>query len=191
MFVQKFAQTDTKGNINVPHHWSFVRGIHRWFPSQRASSMMSSSNGNIFRVLLAICAGNSPVPHEFPAQRPVTQSFCAFFDLRLNKRLSKQAWGWWFETLSHPLWRHLNDAWDYYTIVVPGNAESISLLWRHNANDTLPLECTNRQYTPLYSPSRGLVQFQWQYIDVGVNVPMERQAEFNGYIWFEIWILIK
>ena len=152
---------------------------------------MTSSNGNIFRVLLAICAGNSPVPGEFPAQRPVTQSFGAFFDLRLNKRLSKQSWGWWFEALSHPLWRHLNDAWEYYTIVVSGNAESISLLWRHNANDTLSQECTNRQYTPLYSPSRGLVQFQWQYIDVSVNVPMEWQAEFHGYIWFEIWILIK
>ena len=61
-----------------------------------------------FSVLLAICAGNSPVPGEFPAQRPVTRSFDVFFDLRLNKRLSKQSWGWWFETLSHPLWRHRN-----------------------------------------------------------------------------------
>ena len=59
---------------------------------------------------LAICAGNSPVPGEFPAQRPVTQSFDVFFDLRLNKRLSKQSWGWWFETLSCPLWRHCNGA---------------------------------------------------------------------------------
>ena len=31
-----------------------------------------------------------------------------FFDLRLDKRLSKQSWGWWFETLSRPLWRHSN-----------------------------------------------------------------------------------
>ena len=38
--------------------------------------------------LLAICAGNSPVPGEFPAQRPVTRSFHVFFDLRLNKPLS-------------------------------------------------------------------------------------------------------
>ena len=59
-----------------------------------------------FSALLAICAGNSPVPGEFPAQRPVTQSFDVFFDLRLNKRLSKQLWGWLFETLSRPLWRH-------------------------------------------------------------------------------------
>ena len=61
-----------------------------------------------FSASLAICAGNSPVPGEFPAQRPVTQSFDVFFDLRLNKRLSKQSWGWWFETLSRPLWRHRN-----------------------------------------------------------------------------------
>ena len=64
-----------------------------------------------FSVLLAICLGNSPVPGEFPAQRPVTRSFEGFFDLRLNKRLIKQSWGWWFETLSCPLWRHCNEAW--------------------------------------------------------------------------------
>ena len=44
-----------------------------------------------FSVLLAICAGNSPVPGEFPAQRSVTRSFDVFFHLRLNKRLSKQS----------------------------------------------------------------------------------------------------
>ena len=44
-----------------------------------------------------------------PTQRPVTRSFDVFFDLRLNKRLSKQPWGWWFETPSWSLWRHCND----------------------------------------------------------------------------------
>ena len=39
--------------------------------------------------LLAIYVGNSPVTGELPAQRPVTQSFHVFFDLRLNKRLGK------------------------------------------------------------------------------------------------------
>ena len=58
-----------------------------------------------FSALLAICAGNSPVPGEFPAQRPVTRSFDVFVDLRL----SKQWWGRWFETLLRPLWRHRND----------------------------------------------------------------------------------
>ena len=46
-----------------------------------------------FSVLLALCAGNSPVPGEFPAQGPVTRCVDVFFDLRLNKRLSKQSAG--------------------------------------------------------------------------------------------------
>ena len=62
-----------------------------------------------FSALLAICAGNSPVTGEFPPQRPVTQSFDVYFDLRVNKRWSKQSWGWWFETPSFPLWRQSND----------------------------------------------------------------------------------
>ena len=39
-------------------------------------------------------------------QRPMTRSFDVFFDLRPNKRVSKQWWGWWFETPSSPLWRN-------------------------------------------------------------------------------------
>ena len=61
-----------------------------------------------FSALLAVCARNSPVPGDFPIQRPLTRSFDVFIDLRLNKRLSKQSWSWWFETLSRPLWRHCN-----------------------------------------------------------------------------------
>ena len=37
-----------------------------------------------FSALLVICAGNSPVTGEFPAQRPVTRSFDVFFYLRPN-----------------------------------------------------------------------------------------------------------
>ena len=44
-----------------------------------------------FSALLAICAGNSPVTGEFPAQRPVTRSFDVFFDLHPSKRLSKES----------------------------------------------------------------------------------------------------
>ena len=61
-----------------------------------------------FSALLAIGAGNSAVPGKFPTQRPVTRSFDVFFDVRRNKQLSKQSWGWWFETLSPSLWRHRN-----------------------------------------------------------------------------------
>ena len=79
--------------------------------------------------LLATCAGNSPVPGEFPAQRPVTQSFGVIFDLRLNTRLSKQPWGWWFETLSRPLWRHCNGKIEF---PISGNIIFILLKWISN-----------------------------------------------------------
>ena len=51
--------------------------------------MMTSSNGNIFRVTGPLC-GEFTGPGEFPTQRPVTRSFDVYFDLRLNKRLNKQ-----------------------------------------------------------------------------------------------------
>ena len=73
----------------------------------RWPSMMTSSNGNIFRVTVHLC-GEFTGPGEFPTQRPVTRSFDVFFDLSLNKRLSKQSRGWWFQTQSRPLWRHCN-----------------------------------------------------------------------------------
>ena len=97
--------------------------VLRWFPAQRVSSSQNVSMSwhhyatetaacpndwlswwrhqmEAFSTLLALCAGNSP------SQRPVTRSFEFFFDLRLNKSLSKQSWGWWFGTPSRSLWRH-------------------------------------------------------------------------------------
>ena len=61
--------------------------VHRYY--HVACPMMTSSNGNIFRVTGPLC-GEFTGPGEFPTQRPVTRSFAVFFDLRLNKRLSKQ-----------------------------------------------------------------------------------------------------
>ena len=43
-------------------------------------------------------------------------AFDIFFDLHPNKRLSKQSWGWWFETPLHPLWRHCNGSSTYVTL---------------------------------------------------------------------------
>ena len=75
-----------------------------------AGLMVTSSDGNIFRVAGQLC-GEFTVPGEFPTQRPVTRSFDVFFDLCLNKQFSKQSRGWWFQTLSHPLWGHRNVMW--------------------------------------------------------------------------------
>ena len=71
-----------------------------------------------FSALLAICATNSPLTGEFPAQRPVTRRFDVFFDLCLNEGVSKQSWGWWIETSSRPLWRHINTYLHTYMLVV-------------------------------------------------------------------------
>ena len=88
-----------------------IQGILKlttWWMDLSTEYMMTSSNGNVFRVTGPLC-GEFTGPGEFPAQRPVTLSFDVFFDLQLNKRLSKQPWGWWFETLSWLLWRHRNN----------------------------------------------------------------------------------
>ena len=70
-----------------------------------------------FSALLAICAVSSPVTGELTAQRPVKRSFDGFFDLRLNKQLSKQSWGWWFGTPPRLLWRLCNDQRNSYIIL--------------------------------------------------------------------------
>ena len=62
-----------------------------------------------FSALLAICVGNSPVPGEFPAQRPVTRGF---------------------DAPSHSLWRHCNDGgfycWIHFNCVKFQNTASIN-----------------------------------------------------------------
>ena len=96
-----------------------------------------------FFALLAICAGNSPVPDEFPTQRPVTRSFYVFFDLRSNKRLSKQWRGWWFETQSCPLWRHRNDcirilaSWNHHLTFANSYFRFITVRWVPHINQNL------------------------------------------------------
>ena len=82
-------------------HWAFT-----W--SREVSTSWWRHQMETFSALLALCAGNSPATGEFPAKRPVTRSFYFFIDLRLNKRLSKQQWDWWFEKPSRSLWRHRN-----------------------------------------------------------------------------------
>ena len=80
-----------------------------------------------FSVLLVICAGNSPVTGEFPAQKPVTRSFDVFCDLRMNARLNNQSWAWCFETPTHPLWRRSNEYSDMY-IMQQINIHSFNVL---------------------------------------------------------------
>ena len=114
------------------------------FKQKMAKIMMTSSNGNIFRVTGPLC-GEFTGPGEFPTQRPVTRSFDVFFDVRLNKRLSKQPWGWWFETPSWSLWRQCNVTkqwWQWYHVkdVTTNNAGCISSL-KHLNKTSKPVHC--------------------------------------------------
>ena len=128
-----FRRRVMKKSSNIWNRFSDRRNLSwypvctRWVDAAGASlGMMTSSNGNIFRVTGPLC-GEFTGPGEFPTQRPVTRNFDVFFDLRPNKRLNKQPWCWWFETLSCSLWRQRN-----------GNSESVSTPWRHHVSTSLP-----------------------------------------------------
>ena len=103
-----------------------------------------------FSALLAIYAGNSPVPGEFPTQRPMTRSFDVYFDLHLNKQLSKQSQGWWFETPSGSLWRQCN-------------ANIYELKSRHGYVITCPMKCRSEIIYP-FSNFSGYTGDVWERI---------------------------
>ena len=130
----------------------------------RIDSMMTSSNENIFRVTGPLC-GEFTGPGEFPTQRPVTRSFDVFFDLRLNKRLSKQTWGWWFETLSWSLWRQCNGfhilLWNCQQVKAKGVTDDKSTLvhvmaWCRQATSHYLSQCWPRSMSPY-----GVTRLQW------------------------------
>ena len=72
-----------------------------------------------FSALLSLSEGNSPATGEFPSQSPVTQSFDVFYDLHLNKRLSKRSRRRWSETPSCSLWCHCNVIRITYLLLFP------------------------------------------------------------------------
>ena len=89
--------------------WSAGNGCN-----EKNICMMTSSNGNIFRV-------TGPFTGVFPSQRPVTRCFGVFFDLRLNKGLNKQSRRRWFEMPSLSLWRHCNGIIFHQVEISPGS----------------------------------------------------------------------
>ena len=93
--------------------------IHRgrallWFGTSRSPISWWRHQMKTFSSLLALCEGNAPVTGGISSQRPVTQSFDVFFDLRLNKTLSKQSRRRCFQTSLRSLWRHCNGQQAYF-----------------------------------------------------------------------------
>ena len=73
--------------------WGNFQGYVSWW-----RHLMGTSSA-----LLDFCGS---IHYELSYQRPVTRGFDVIFDLRLNKRLSKQSRRRWFETPSQPLLGH-------------------------------------------------------------------------------------
>ena len=126
--------TELSSLASVPHWDLIVDIIMLTLESIRQDAISTNPwwrhQMETFSALLAFCAGNLPWTGEFPAQRPVTRSFDVFFDLRLDKRLSKQSWGWWFETLSYTLWRHRNAmTWSVNAYGILSNYIFMEKLW--------------------------------------------------------------
>ena len=111
----RFKKTVTSHRSNwVKPKVGTVRGFQQKYDAHFSGSVVWLLSAwrrhqmETFSALLTFCAEHSSVHGEFYAQRSVTRSFDVFFDLHLNKQLSKQWWGWWFETPSSSLWRQCN-----------------------------------------------------------------------------------
>ena len=115
---------------HFPRYWPFVRGIHRspvnsphkgqWRGALMFSLICARINGWVNNretgdlrrhrthhdvIVMMSQNGLGVTVLDKQSSHQITN---VFFDLRLNKRLNKQSWGWWLETLSRPLWRHCN-----------------------------------------------------------------------------------
>ena len=138
----------------INHGWSIVRPRILHFPQH------------------CHCAGNSPVTGEFPAQMPVTWNFNVFFDVHLNKRLSKQWRGWWFETPSRPLWRQCNELHLFLTNRHVVNA--VRYQARQPGKRSKPHELCSLYTTLMFSFSTGLTDLHIIHVyaigKAGINI---------------------
>ena len=113
--------------------------------------------------------------HRWPVnspQRPVTQSFGVSFDLRLNKRLSKQSRRLWFETPSRLLWRHCNRN------IVPLSHERISRT--HHKWKKLWNSCSYDEPNVIIIISRGICTFV-HFIEEIINIVVNHYSKINQY----------
>ena len=141
---------------------------------------MAPSKGNIFRVTGPLC-WEFTGPGEFPTQRPVTRSFDVFFDLCLNKWLSKQPWCWWFETPSWSLWRQCNDC--------------CCLQYPPYLVDTRG--CC--RWSPLLPPNGLLVSHWWPRLyensafswNVNYNNQRSGKSPIGTYIRVDVWLVFS
>ena len=92
--------------------------------------MMTSSNGNTFRVIGHL-RGEFTGPRWIPRTKASDAGLWCFLwtALESNKRLSKQSWGWWFETPSRLLWRHCNEQTSLDVYSLSGETSCRQISW--------------------------------------------------------------
>ena len=103
--------------------------VRHWRVGRSSTAMMTSSNGNIFRVTGHLCREFTG-PRWIPRTKASDAELWCFLWSAPKKRLSKQSWGWWSET--------------HYDIIVMINADSdyalmVSHLSLHQTYPTLGL----------------------------------------------------
>ena len=81
--------------------------------------------------------------------------------LGLNKRLSKQSWGWWFETLSSPLWRHCNGQ-----IVCAVFNTLVPVKWPAYCRQYLHMQCYFFTLMEMFVLSQGS---SWRQVSIAWN----------------------
>ena len=86
---------------------SFDASVRFFYKAQAALAMVTWSNENIFLVTGHLCGEWTGHRWILPIKASDAELWY-FFDLRLNKQLNKESWGWWFETPSYLLWGHCN-----------------------------------------------------------------------------------
>ena len=171
----------TANEDRVENIWKITRSLSitcatlMWRDDMNANVLLSwwRHEMGTFSALLAIVHGihRSPVNSPHKGQ---WHGALMCFDLRLNKQLSKQSWGWWFETPSHPLWCHCNVCWmimffykyrkigrcfTCYCMGIPKRHYLCIIEEKHGLIElkSFPRECrTSKSYIP-FDPGIGLM----------------------------------
>ena len=149
--------------------------------------MMTSSNGNIFRVTDPLCG-------EFTGHRwiPLTKASDAklwwFHTSALNKQLSKQSRHRWVETPSRSLWRHCNvmtTVWGWREVVTASRSHQQFLhsFNSHSYQNKQPIyiylnisrNCSVMRYT-----CRSIARcFGYKHIEAETKWPSFRSRHFQ------------
>ena len=129
--------------------------------------MMTSSNGNIFRVTGHLCGEFTGLRWIPRTKASDAELWCVLWSVP-DKRLSKQSWGWWFETQSGSLWRHSN-----------GEVSDIHIhtCTHTHTNTNTDIQTRARTYTCTYA---------YAYIDIDTDIDIDIDIGIDIYIDIDI-----